>query len=112
MIQASIVQIRAEDLRSALFDILILLNNGSIEEAKNRALHHLGEFKSISELSSWSQIEVRLDTGSRVYVKVMNEIQARAWSLRAVDYKAAFNQAPGSVVCTVTAIADVRDVSK
>lgn len=78
--------------------------------AKHAILEALGADKDAQAL--WSQIEVRLDTGNRVYVKVVKDVQARAWSLRAVDYKAAFNQASGSVVCTVTAIADMRDISK
>jgi phosphopantetheinyl transferase (holo-ACP synthase) len=78
--------------------------------AKQAILEALGMDKDAQVL--WSQIEVRLDVGNRVFVKVMKEVQARAWLLRAVDYKAAFNHVSGSVFCTVTAIADMRDISK
>jgi superfamily I DNA/RNA helicase len=64
-IRACLAQIRDEGLRSALFDILVLLNNGSIEEAKNRALHQLGRFKSIAELSSDEILELDLGDGTR-----------------------------------------------
>lgn len=60
----------------------------------------------------WPQIEVRLDDMNTLYVKAKNDALERAWALRAVDYKAAFIESAGSVLCTATAIADVRDVSK
>ena len=65
LIRSSLAQIKDEGLRSALFDILVLLNNGSIEEAKNRALHHLGQFKSIAELSSDEILELDMGDGTR-----------------------------------------------
>ena len=65
LIRSSLAQIRDEGLRSALFDILVLLNNGSIEEAKNRTLHHLGQFKSIAELSSDEILELDMGDGTR-----------------------------------------------
>jgi hypothetical protein len=64
-IRAFIAQISDETLRYALFDILVLLNNGSIEEAKNRALHHLGKFKSIAELSTDELLEIDMGDGTR-----------------------------------------------
>jgi NTP pyrophosphatase (non-canonical NTP hydrolase) len=78
--------------------------------AKRAILEALGLDKEAPQF--WSQVEVRLDAGNRVYVKVMNDVQARAWSLRAVDYKVAFNTASGCLSCTVNAIADMRDISK
>ena len=78
--------------------------------AKRAILEALGLDKEAPQF--WPQVEVRLEAGNRVYVKVMKDVQTRAWSLRAVDYKAAFNTASGSVFCTVTAIADMRDISK
>lgn len=65
LIQSKLAQISDEGLRSALFDILVLLNNGSTEEAKNRVLHHLGQFKSIAELSSDEILELDLGDGTR-----------------------------------------------
>jgi hypothetical protein len=65
MIRSLLAQIKDEGLRSALFDILVLLNNGLIEEAKNRALHHLGQFKPIAELSSDEILELDLGDGTR-----------------------------------------------
>jgi AAA domain/UvrD-like helicase C-terminal domain len=65
LIRSSLAQIKDEGLRSALFDILVLLNNGSIEEAENRALHHFGQFKSIAELSSDEILELDLGDGVR-----------------------------------------------
>jgi NTP pyrophosphatase (non-canonical NTP hydrolase) len=78
--------------------------------AKRAILEALGLDKSAPQF--WPQVEVRLEVGNRVYVKAMKDVQARAWFLRAVDYKAAFNTVSGSVFCTVTAIADMRDISK
>ncbi|MGY3107251.1 hypothetical protein [Bradyrhizobium sp. LM6.9] len=57
------------------------------------------------------QIEVRLD-GSRVCVKAQGPVLDRAWHLHAVDYKAAFVLSPDEVICTATATADVRDISR
>jgi hypothetical protein len=78
--------------------------------AKYAILESLGLDKKAPPL--WPQLEVRLQAGSQVYVKVMKDVQARAWSLRAIDYKAAFNIASGFVFCTVTAIADMQEISK
>src|SRR4029077_16485611 len=58
-------QISEESLRSALFDILLLVNSGSIEEAKNRALHHLGQFKPIAEISAEELLELDMGDGTR-----------------------------------------------
>jgi hypothetical protein len=78
--------------------------------AKRAILEALGLDKSAPQF--WPQVEVRLEVGNRLFVKAMKDVQACAWSLRAVDYKAAFNTVSGSVFCTVTAIADMRDISK
>jgi hypothetical protein len=78
--------------------------------AKFAILEALGLDKEAAEL--WPQLEVRLDARNRVNVKVMKEAQARAWLLRAVDYKAAFNSASGQVFCTANAIADMNDISR
>jgi hypothetical protein len=64
-IRAALSQISEESLRSALFDILLLLNSGSIEEAKNRALHHLGQFKPIAEISAEELLELDMGDGTR-----------------------------------------------
>jgi hypothetical protein len=65
LIRSSVAQITDQNLRSALFDVLVLLNNGSIEEATNRALHLLGQFRSIAELSSDEILDLDLGDGTR-----------------------------------------------
>ena len=57
------------------------------------------------------QIEVRLE-GPHLYVKANADVLERAWQLRAIDYKAAFATLSDRIVCTASAIADVRDASK
>ena len=59
----------------------------------------------------FKQVEVRLE-GSRVYVKAQGLVLDRAWQLQAIDYKAAFVGSSDEIICTATAIADVRDISK
>jgi NTP pyrophosphatase (non-canonical NTP hydrolase) len=78
--------------------------------AKRAILDALGMDKESSEL--WTEIEVRLDVGNRVYVKAMKAARQRAWELRAIDYKVAFTRRSTDIICTATAIADVGDVSK
>jgi superfamily I DNA/RNA helicase len=63
--RASLVHIGDETLRSALYDILVLLNGGLIEEAENRALHHLGNFKPLAELSAEEVLELEMGDGTR-----------------------------------------------
>jgi NTP pyrophosphatase (non-canonical NTP hydrolase) len=77
--------------------------------AKKAILDALGLDREAPSL--WSELQVRLDTGNRVYVKVSDSVQARAWQLRAIDYKVAFNRSATQIMCTATAIADVRDAS-
>jgi phosphopantetheinyl transferase (holo-ACP synthase) len=77
--------------------------------AKRAILDALGMDKESSEL--WTEIEVRLDVGNRVYVKAMKSVQQRAWALRAIDYKIAFSRGASEVISTATAIADVSDIS-
>lgn len=50
--------------------------------AKRAILEALGLEKEAPDLLS--QLEVRLETGNRIYVKVEKDVQARAWILRAV----------------------------
>jgi hypothetical protein len=57
------------------------------------------------------KVEVRLD-GSRVCVKAQGEVLDHAWQLHAIDYKAAFVKSADEIICTASAIADVRDISK
>jgi hypothetical protein len=57
------------------------------------------------------QIEVRLDK-SQVYVKAHGTVLNRAWQLHAIDYRAAFVKSSEEIICTATAVADVRDISK
>lgn len=77
--------------------------------AKRALLGALG--LEVASEAYWSQIEVRLDAMNTLYVKVREKALDRAWALRAVDYKAAFIESAGSVLCTATAIADVADVA-
>ncbi|MBR1240257.1 UvrD-helicase domain-containing protein [Bradyrhizobium sp. AUGA SZCCT0274] len=65
VIRASVAQISDEKLQLALFDILVLLNGGSVEEAQNRALHHLGSFRPIAELSTEELLELDMGDGIR-----------------------------------------------
>jgi hypothetical protein len=65
IIRGALAQISDESLRAAVFDILVLLNGGSIEEAQNRALHHLGSFKPIAELSTEELLELDMGDGIR-----------------------------------------------
>lgn len=65
LIRRSVEQITDENLRAALFDVLVLLNGGAIEEAENRALLHLGAFKPIAELSAEEVLELDLGDGTR-----------------------------------------------
>lgn len=78
--------------------------------AKHAILEALGLEKSTPQFLA--QIEVRLEGGSRIYVKATKDVQNRMWSLHATDYKVAFTALSGQVICTATAIADVRDVSR
>ncbi len=57
------------------------------------------------------KLEIRLD-GAQIYVKARDAVLERGWQLHAIDYKAAFVSASGQVICTASAIADIRDVSK
>jgi NTP pyrophosphatase (non-canonical NTP hydrolase) len=59
-----------------------------------------------------SEIEIRLDSGSRVSVKNSKTVQEQAWRLHALDYKVAFSTAAQETICTAHALADVRDVSQ
>lgn len=78
--------------------------------AKRAILDALGLKKDMPQFHK--QIEVRLDGENRVYVKAMKDVQDRMWSLHAIDYKVAFNTSSEQIICTATAIADVRDVSR
>jgi hypothetical protein len=77
--------------------------------AKRAILDAFGMAKDSRELCT--EIELRLEVGNRVYVKAMKSVQQRAWALRAIDYKVALNRGSSEVICTVTAIADVGDIS-
>lgn len=65
LIRRAVEHIADENLRATLFDVLVLLNGGAIEEAENRALLHLGAFKPISELSAEEVLELDLGDGAR-----------------------------------------------
>jgi NTP pyrophosphatase (non-canonical NTP hydrolase) len=76
--------------------------------AKRAVLNALNLDGNASDLLK--QVEVRLD-GRRVYVKAHDAVLDRAWQLHAVDYKAAFVKSD-EIICTASAIADVRDISR
>jgi hypothetical protein len=78
--------------------------------AKRAILDALGLQKDASQFRS--QLEVRIENRNRVYVKAMKDVQDRIWSLRATDYKVAFTTSSEQIICTATAIADMRDVSR
>jgi hypothetical protein len=65
LIRRAVQQIADQGLQAALFDVLVLLNGGAIEEAENRALLHLGAFKPIAELSAEEVLELDLGDGIR-----------------------------------------------
>jgi hypothetical protein len=65
LIRRSVEQITGESLRAAVYDVLVLLNGGAIEEAQNRALLQLGAFKPIAELSAEEVLELDLGDGAR-----------------------------------------------
>ncbi|HET7883146.1 MAG TPA: hypothetical protein VFL55_19835 [Acetobacteraceae bacterium] len=75
--------------------------------AKQAILEALGIDKNAP--SSWSKIEVRLPSPATVSVKLKGLVRDQAFRLKAVDYKVAFNRVGTDVVCTATAIGDVRD---
>lgn len=83
---------------------------GETIAAKKAILDALGVDKDNPSL--WPAIQVRLDGSNRVFVKLAASVQERAWQLRAVDYKVAFNRSSDEVMCVATAIADMRDISK
>ncbi|UFW88242.1 hypothetical protein BjapCC829_06555 [Bradyrhizobium barranii] len=78
--------------------------------AKRAILDSLGLDKESCGL--YSELEVRLDRTKRVYMKATKAVQERAWKLKAVDYRVAFTAVAGETICTASAIADLRDVSK
>lgn len=78
--------------------------------AKRAILEALGLDKEAGGLCS--EVEVRLDGTNRTYVKATKAVQERAWKLKAVDYRVAFTAVAGETICTASAIADMRDVSK
>lgn len=77
--------------------------------AKCAILDALGLDKESREL--WEEIEVRLDAEKRVYVKATKSVQQRTWEIHAVDYKVAFTRTSTDIICTATAVADMRDAS-
>lgn len=78
--------------------------------AKRAILDALGLDKNAPELSA--ALQVRLDTGNRVYLRMNKIVQDRAWELRAIDFKLAFSGTPDRLTSTATAIADMGDISK
>lgn len=78
--------------------------------AKYAILEALGLQKGAQDL--WNEIEIRLQEGSRVSVKLFGKVQDRAWTVRAVDYKIALTKVSGTIFCTAAAIADVGDLAK
>jgi len=78
--------------------------------AKQAILEALGVDKTAP--AAWREIEVRLPSASTVSVKPKGAVRDQAFRLKAVDYKVAFNRVGTDVICTATAIGDIRDASK
>jgi phosphopantetheinyl transferase (holo-ACP synthase) len=78
--------------------------------AKKAVLDALGLDKNNPAL--WADIQVRLATANRPYIKSWKSVQERAWQSHAVDYNVAFHQSSSDVMCVATAVADIRDISK
>lgn len=78
--------------------------------AKQAILEALGIDKNAP--TSWGEIEVRLPSRASVSIKPKGLVRDQALRLKAVDYKVAFNRVGTEVVCTATAIGDVRDALK
>jgi len=88
-IRDCLVHVSDQALRSALFDILVLLNGGLIEEAQNRALHHLGSFKPLAELSPEELLELDMGDGTR---KVeLGSKEYSEWVARFIETKHPFD---------------------
>ncbi|WP_316186311.1 MULTISPECIES: UvrD-helicase domain-containing protein [unclassified Bradyrhizobium] len=89
VIKACLVQVGDESLQAALYDILVLLNGGHIEEAENRTLHHLGDFKPLAELSAEELLELDMGDGTR---KVeLGSKEYSAWVSRFMETKHPFD---------------------
>jgi NTP pyrophosphatase (non-canonical NTP hydrolase) len=76
--------------------------------AKQAILESLGLAKQACQF--WPELQVWLEDGNRVCVKAAGAVQDRAWSVHAIDYKAAFSSASGQLFCTAAAIADAGDL--
>jgi hypothetical protein len=94
LIRRSVELITNESLRAALFDVLVLLNGGAIEEAQNRALLQLGAFKPIAELSAEEVLELDLGDGAR---KVqLGSAEYNEWVSRFMETSHPFDRVPPS----------------
>jgi NTP pyrophosphatase (non-canonical NTP hydrolase) len=78
--------------------------------AKKAILEALGLAPGSSEYRD--QLSIWLEDDNRVYVTSIGEVQERAWSRRALDYKVAFTRSSNQVICTATAVADISDIRK
>jgi hypothetical protein len=76
--------------------------------AKRAILDALGLDRELAQL--WSEIDVRLGAGHVIYVKTTGTVQKKAWQLKAIDYKVAFNRGPTELTCTAAAVADMTDI--
>lgn len=76
--------------------------------AKRAILDALGLDRELAQL--WSEIDVRLGAGNVIYVKTTGTVQKKAWQLKAIDYKVAFNRGPTELTCTAAAVADMTDM--
>jgi len=78
--------------------------------AKTAILEALGLSKE--KLMYWNQLQIWLQDEGRVCVKLTGEVQTQAWSILALDYKAAFTASSDQIFCTAAAIADPADLMK
>lgn len=88
LIKSKLAHLADESLRTALFDILVLLNNGALEEAQNRVLHHLGMFKPLFELSPDELVE--LDMGDCTRKVEIGSVDYNNWAQRFIETKHPF----------------------
>jgi len=88
LVKSKLAHLADESLRTALFDILILLNNGALDEAQNRVLHHLGMFKPLSELSPDELVE--LDMGDSTRKVEIGSVEYNKWAQRFIETKHPF----------------------
>lgn len=76
-LEASVAMITDATMRTAVCDVLVLLNQGNIDEAENRIGIHLGTFEPVSDLSDEELIEKR--TGTEIKRIPIGSDEYRDW---------------------------------